>query len=61
MPMQTIRVRFATNRNRVTGASLFGNVFRGQRSEALRDRLGRSSERRSNLPDTGWSPLPATL
>ena len=26
MPMQKIRVRFATNRNRVTGAALFGSL-----------------------------------
>ncbi len=60
MPMQTIRVRFATNRNRVTGASLFGNVFEG--NDPKRYVTGSIDvERRSNLPDTGWSPLPATL
>ena len=60
MPMQTIRVRFATNRNRVTGAALFGNNFEG--NDPKRYVTGSIDvERRSNLPDTGWSPLPGTL
>src|SRR3954468_8464964 len=60
MPMQTIRVRFATNRNRVTGAALFGNDFEG--NDPKRYVTGSIDvERRSNRPDTGWSPLPGTL
>ena len=60
MPMQTIRVRFATNRNRVTGAALFGNNF--EANDPKRYVTGSIDvERRSNLPDTGWSPLPGTL
>ncbi len=60
MPMQTIRVRFATNRNRVTGAALFGNNFEG--NDPKRYVTGSIDVvRTSNLPDTGWSPQPSTL
>ncbi|MFL5151030.1 MAG: alpha/beta hydrolase [Microvirga sp.] len=60
MPMQTIRVRFATNRNRVTGAALFGNGFEG--NDPKRYVTGSIDVvRTSNLPDTGWSPQPGTL
>lgn len=60
MPMQKIRVRFATNRNRVTGVALFGNVFEG--NDPKRYVTGSIDVvRTSNLPDTGWSPQPGTL
>jgi esterase/lipase superfamily enzyme len=60
MPMQTIRVRFATNRNRVTGAALFGNNF--EANDPKRYVTGSIDVvRTSNLPDTGWSPQPKTL
>ncbi len=60
MPPLTIRVRFATNRNRVSGSDLFGNTFEGGDS---RHYVTGSIDvvRLSNLPDTGWKPVLGSL
>lgn len=55
-----IRVRFATNRNPVSGSDLFGPNFRDNNPKRY---VNGSIEvtRRSNLPDSGWVPDPTTL
>lgn len=55
-----IRVRFATNRNPVSGFDLFGPNFRDNNPKRY---VNGSIEvtRRSNLPDSGWVPDPTTL
>jgi hypothetical protein len=56
----TIHVRFATNRNRVSGSELFGTSFEG--GDATRYVTGTIDVvRLSSLPDTGWTPLSETL
>lgn len=55
-----IRVRFATNRNPVSGPDLFGPKFRDNNPKRY---VTGSIEvtRNSNLPDTGWVPDPNSL
>lgn len=60
MPALRINVRFATNRNRLNGAQLFGNDFEG--NDPKRYVTGSIDVvRLSSLPDTGWAPLAETL
>lgn len=60
MPATTIRVRFATNRNRTKGASLFGTDFRdGDPAHYVTGTI--DVAKISNLPDNGWAPLAKTL
>ena len=55
-----IRVRFATNRNPVSGPDLFGPDFRDNNPK--RYVTGSIEVKRlSNLPDSGWWPDPQTL
>jgi esterase/lipase superfamily enzyme len=55
-----IRVRFATNRNPVSGPDLFGSKFRDNNPKHY---VTGSIDvtRRSNLPDSGWVPDPNSL
>jgi esterase/lipase superfamily enzyme len=56
----TIRVRFATNRNPVSGPELFGPKFRD--NNAKHYVTGSIVvNRKSDLPDTGWVPDPNSL
>jgi esterase/lipase superfamily enzyme len=56
----TIRVRFATNRNPVPGPTLFGPKFRD--NDPKHYVTGSINViRLSNLPDTGWVPDPNSL
>lgn len=56
----TIRVRFATNRNPVSGPELFGPKFRDNNPK--RYVTGSINViRLSNLPDSGWVPDPNSL
>ena len=60
MPATTIRVRFATNRNRTAGADLFGPDFRdGNPAHYVTGTI--DVAKISNLPDSGWAPLRKTL
>lgn len=60
MPTSTIRIRFATNRNRVQTNELFGPGFEG--GDASSHVTGSIDVARvSNLPDTGWLPRVETL
>jgi esterase/lipase superfamily enzyme len=55
-----IRVRFATNRNPVSGPELFGPKFRDNNPKRY---VTGSIDvtRQSNLPDSGWAPDPNSL
>lgn len=56
----TIRVRFATNRNPISGPDLFGPKFRDNNPK--RYVTGSITVNRlSNLPDSGWVPDPNSL
>ena len=60
MPAQTIRVRFATNRNRIDGPDVFGTTFgTGGPTHYVTGSV--DVVRASNLPDTGWRPIVSTL
>jgi len=56
----SIRVRFATNRNPVSAPELFGPKFRDNNPKHY---VTGSIDvvRRSNLPDSGWQPDPQSL
>lgn len=58
--MQAVRVRFATNRNRVKGDALFGDMFQNGNPKTY---VTGSIEvvRLSSKPDNGWWPVPSTL
>src|SRR5215218_8821490 len=56
----SVNVRFATNRDKVTGAGLFGKGFRdGNPKHYVTGSI--EVVRQSSLPDKGWFPDPATL
>jgi esterase/lipase superfamily enzyme len=57
---ETVRVRFATNRNPVTGDDIFGTAFHNDNPNIYVTGSINVS-RWSNLPDTGWAHDPTTL
>ena len=59
--MNTIDVRFATNRNPVGDATLFGTTFRNSRDASEYVTGSIRVERKSELPDSGWVPDVDTL